>query len=106
MREMIIYRASPSHRSVPTIEDYKEHLRSKRARSPTAKGELFQAFFLEDYLFGGLASIEYYARILNAEGLARASPCSNSVRYCTLGLIPCTVKGIIRSALEIAEFIF
>lgn len=57
-----INRASPSQRRVPTIENYKEHLRSKHSLGPNAKGGLFKTFFLEDYLFGGLATIDYYAR--------------------------------------------
>lgn len=57
-----ISRASPSQRRTPTIENYKEHLRSKHALGPNAKGGLFKTFFLEGYLFGGLASIDYYAR--------------------------------------------
>lgn len=57
-----INRASPSQRRVPTIDNYKEHLRSKHSLGPNAKGGLFKTFFLEDYLFGGLATIDYYAR--------------------------------------------
>lgn len=52
----------PSQPSVPTIDNYKEHLRSKHSLGPNAKGGLFKTFFLEDYLFGGLATIDYYAR--------------------------------------------
>lgn len=56
-------RACPNHRSVPTIEDYKEHLRSKYALIPTVKSGLFQIFVLGNYLFVWLVSIEYYTRL-------------------------------------------